>query len=141
MQNAHNYYDIFQGKLFVFVEPDQSTLVRSNQIVLTPSLKEFVPLEASKKVDHNSQYTNRTTYSGVYVDPKCAKAVVGVKQNIDIQRVIDHMAGGCKSDLGNKNVIIEKKTQLNYCGHECQHQKWLKQALIDSKKNLLSPNA
>lgn len=137
MKNAHEYYKIYSGKLFVFFEPDQSTLVRSHQIIIMPSLAEFVPNDHTAKKDVDFHTTKRTTYHGVYVDAKCDNATVGAKQNVDIKKVIAHLASDCKTDLGNKNELIEQKTKLNFCGQECQHQKFMKQALIDSKKNLL----
>ena len=137
LQNAHNYYNIFQNKTFVFVEPDQSTLVRSKQIILTASLADYIPPGVATKTEKSFQQTTRTTYTGVYVNGKCDKAVVGIEQNIDIKKVIEHLAGGCNTDLGNKNIITENKTNIKYCGVECQHQKWLKDAKILSRNNLL----
>lgn len=137
MKNAHEYYKIYSGKLFVFFEPDQSTLVRSHQITIAPSLSEYVPNDFTNKTELDHHTTKRITYQGVYVDSKCNNAIVGAKQNVSIKKVIEHLASDCNTDLENKNVIIEKKTKLNYCGQECQHQKFMKQALIDSKKNLL----
>lgn len=137
LKNAHNYYNIFNGKVFVFVEPDQSTLVRSHQIILTKSLSEFVPNDFTEKKEVDFHKTKRYTYSGVYVDPKCDNALVDVKQKIDITKVIAHLASNCATDLGNKKEIIEEKTKLNYCGQECQHQKFMKAAKEAAKKNLL----
>lgn len=137
MKNAHEYYKIYPGKLFVFFEPDQSTLVRSHQIIITPSLADYVTNDARNKKEVDFHTTTRTTYHGVYVDAKCDNATVGAKQNIDIKKVIAHLASDCKTDLGNENTIIEKKTKLNYCGNECQWQKYKAEALIKSKQNLL----
>ena len=137
MKNAHEFYKIYPGKLFVFFEPDQSTLVRSHQIIIVPSLSEYVPNDFTTKKELDHHTTKRVTYHGVYVDSKCDNATVGAKQKIDVKKVITHLASGCTTDLGNKNDIVEKKTKINYCGQECQHQKFMKQALIDSKKNLL----
>lgn len=137
MKNAHEYYKIFSGKLFVFFEPDQSTLVRSHQIIVVPSLAEYVPddFTTKKQVDHHT--TTRTTYHGVYVDAKCDNATVGAKQRIDIKKVIAHLASDCTTSLDNQKNIMEKKTKLNYCGNECQWQKYKAEALEKSKKNLL----
>ena len=129
-----------QGKTIVFVTPDDYTLSRSKQIILVPSLSEFaLKGETKKEIDFHT--TTRKTYEGVWVDPKCSIARVGVKQNVDLNKVIQHMASGCTTDLGNKITHTEAKTKLNYCGQECQHQKWLKDALQKSKKNLLRPDA
>ena len=111
LQNSHTYYNIFSGKVFVFVEPDQATLVRSHQIILTPSLEEYIPNIQATKKETSFHKTVRTTYTGVYVDPKCDNALVGVKQNIDIKKVIAHLASDCKTDLGNKKTILEAKTK------------------------------
>jgi hypothetical protein len=58
-----------------------------------------------------------------------------------LDKVITHLASGCKTDLGNIEKIITKKTELNFCGKECQHQKWLAEAKIKSKKLLLPMKA
>ena len=137
MKNAHQYYGVYTGKLFVFWEPDQSTLVRSHQIIISPSLAEFAVNDQTNKTDVDFHTTKRITYHGVYVDPKCDNAIVGAKQNIDIKKVIAHLALDCTTDLGNKKEIIENKTKINYCGNECQHQKFMKEAKIKAKQNLL----
>ena len=138
MQNSLNYYSIFSGKTFIHVTPDDYTLWRSKQVILVPSLSEFaLKGETKKEIDFHT--TTRKTYEGVYVDPKCTIAKVGVAQGVDLQKVIQHMASGCATDLGNKKTYTEAKTKLNYCCQECQHQKWLKEALEKSKSNLLRP--
>ncbi len=138
MEKSLNYYSIYSGKTFVFVDPDDYTMARSKQIILVPSLSEFA-LKGEQKKEIDFHTTTRKTYEGVWVDSKCSTARVGVAQNIDLQKVIDHLAGGCKSDLNNIKIHTESKTKLNYCGQECQHQKWLKEALEKSKSNLLRP--
>ena len=140
LQKSLNYYGIMQGKTIIFVTPDDYTLSRSKQIILVPSLSEFaLKGETKKEIDFHT--TTRKTYEGVWVDDKCSIARVGVKQNVDLTKVIQHMASGCTTDLGNKITHTESKTKLKYCGQECQHQKWLKDALQKSKKNLLRPDA
>jgi hypothetical protein len=134
MKNSLNWYTA--DKLFVFVAPDAYTLARSKQIVLTPSLGEFA-LKGEKKQEIDFHTTARTTYEGVWVGKKCDVARVGVRQHVDLDSIISHLAGGCKSELGNQKIHIEPKTKLNYCGQECQHQKFMKDALAKSKKNLL----
>ncbi len=137
MKNSHNYYNIYSGKVFVFVDPDDTTLVRSKQIILDSSLSEFAgPGRLAKKSIDSFQDT-RTTYKGAYVDPKCATARVNPSFYPDLGVIIAHMASGCQTDIGNKMQHVENKTKISYCGKECQHQKWLKDALEKSKKNLL----
>lgn len=137
LKNSLNHYNIYSGKVFVFVTPDQHTLTRSHQIILTPSLSEFLPPSSLNTTEKSFWNYTRTTYKNVYVDPKCDNAIVGVKQGVDLNKVIAHLASDCQTDLGNKIIHNMTKTKLNYCGQECQHQKFMKQALIDSKNNLL----
>lgn len=137
LKNSLNHYNIYSNKVFVFVTPDQHTLTRSHQIILTPSLAEYSPMDNSKTTEKSFWNYTRTTYQGVYVDPKCNNAIVGVMQWMDLNKVIAHLASDCQTDLGNKITYNMTKTKLNYCGQECQHQKFMRQALIDSKSNLL----
>ena len=137
LKNSLNYYSIFSGKVFVFVEPDSYTMARSKNIILVPSLGQFMDKGQKTKVSLDSFTDLRRTTEGVWVDPKCHTARVGVAQGVDLGAVISHLAGGCKGDLGNVREHITNKTKINYCGQECQHQKYMKEALEKSKRNLL----
>lgn len=140
MPNGINwYFSMKPGQPVIFVEPDQSALVRSKTITLVPNLKEYTPPIPLIKDYSSWNTTKRTTYTGVYVDDKCNAAQVGVKQNINLTKVINHLLSDCKTDLGNKNIIIEKKTDLKFCGQECQHQKFMKEAKQKAKTFLINP--
>lgn len=136
--NSQNWYSANQpGKTIVFYEPDQQTLVRSKQIIITNNLAEFSPMDNSTKSEIDSLTDIRTTYRGAYVDPKCNTATVDMKFYPDLNVIINHLAGGCKSDLGNRIDHITAKTKLVYCGDWCQYEKFMKAAKIKSKSYMI----
>ena len=136
MKNSHNYYGITSGKLFVFVEPDQTTLVRSKVITIERNLPEFIMLELQKKTEVDFHTDRRVVQSGMWFNERCNAGVVSANQG-NITKAVSYLAGKCQDALDNTREIITKKAPRDYCGQECQHQKWMKEALIKSKKNLL----
>jgi len=136
MKNSHEYYKIFSGKLFVFVEPDQTTLTRSKVIIIERKLPEYVTFELQKKSEIDFHTDRRITQFGMWFDPKCNSAVISANMT-GVGSAISYLAGGCLGDPGNTKEIITKKAPRDYCGKECQHQKWMKESLIKSKKKLI----
>ncbi len=138
MPNHGNWYFAnSKNNTVVFVETDGNILVRSKQIIIQPSLKEYAPTGKLSKVDHTFGKSKTVTYTGVYVDPKCQVANVGIKQYPNIAKIVEHLVSGCSTDLENKNVNITNKTKLNYCGQECQHQKFMREAKILAKSKII----
>lgn len=135
-KNSHDYYRVDSGKLYVFYNPDQSTLVRSKQIIIS-SLREFAPPVDLKKTSVDSFTDKRTTYQGAYVDPKCTYARVNMQYYPDLSLIITHLASKCSGDIGNRIDHVTAKTKLVYCGQECQHQKFMKSALEKSKSYMI----
>lgn len=136
--NSQNWYNAnMPGETIIFYEPDQQTLVRSKQIIITNGLAEFSPIDSSSKKEIDSLTDIRTTYQGVYVDPKCTAATVNMKFYPDLNVIINHLVSGCKTDLGNKVDHITAKTKLNYCGNWCQYEKFMKDAKSKSKTYLI----
>lgn len=139
MPNHGNWYFAnSKNTTVVFVETDPNIMIRSKQIIIQNSLKEYSPPGNNTKVDYSFGKSKTVTYTGVYVDPKCQIANVGIKQYPNIARIIEHLVSGCSTDLENKNVNITNKTKLVYCGQECQHQKFMKEAKELSKKKLIT---
>lgn len=137
MKNSLNYYNIFSNKVFVFVTPDAYTIDRSQVIILVASLSEYAKGNTSLKTEKNYLYDVTTTYSGVFVDNSCHTAIVGIKQGVDLQKVIDYLASGCKIDFSYSKENITLKDTSFYCGIDCQHKKFMVEAKIKSKKLLL----
>lgn len=138
MPNHMNwYFSNMPGKTIIFVEPDHTALVRSKSIIIVPSLSEYAPPTNLTKSYISWDKTKTVTYQGVYVDPKCDTATVGAKQKPDIKGIIEHLTSDCTTDLKNKKETITTKTKLNYCGQECQHQKFMKAAKDIAKQKLI----
>lgn len=136
MKNAHEYYKIFSGNLFVFVEPDQTTLSKSKVITISKTLPYYAlkKFEIKSEVDFHTD--KRQIQHSIYVDEKCNKATVSANMG-NITAAINHLASNCQTDLNNTDTITTKKAPRDYCGQECQHQKWMKQALKESKTKVL----
>jgi len=138
LKNSHNYYNIISGKLFVFVEPDQTTLARSKIITIEKKLPEYITLQNQKKAEQDFNTDKRIIQFGMWFDAKCNSGIISANTG-NITKAISYLAGGCQGDVGNTKEIITKKALRDYCGQECQHQKWLKAAKLKSKSNLLRP--
>lgn len=131
------YYGVSPDRVVVFVEPDNKVIGRSKIITIVPDLKEYAPPTNLTKSELNYHTTKHVTYSGVYVDPKCKNALVGIKQYPDLKPIIEHLKSDCTTILKNKIEHITAKTKLNYCGQECQHQKFMKEAKLKAKQKLI----
>lgn len=137
IKNHANWYFGQSKSEVVFVEPDNSILIRSKNIEIVPSLGEFAPQGNLTKSAHSFGKSKTITFKGVYVDERCDVARVGAKDKIDLAKVIEHLRSNCTTDLGNKSINIFNQTKLNYCGNECQHQKFMKEAKILAKQKLI----
>lgn len=141
MPNHLNWYNANKpGKTIIFVEPDQQTIVRSKQIIIKSSLVEYAPPTNLTKSYVAWDKTKYITYKGAYIDPKCDVATVGIKEYPDLNIIIQHLGSDCKTDIKNKIEHITPKTKLNYCGKECQWQKYKVFALSKSKQLLINKN-
>lgn len=138
--NAINWYSAnLPDKTIVFYQPDEQTLVRAKHITITPKLNEFPGMFNFTKSETLPTITDiRTTYQGVYVDDRCTEALVDMKYYPDLNPIIAHLAGGCKTDLGNKITHITEKTQLNFCGQQCQYEKFMADAKAAAKQYLIN---
>jgi hypothetical protein len=65
MKNAHEYYKIYSGKVFVFVEPDQTTLVRSKVITIENRFDVYALEQDKKKTEIDSLTDVRVLRQGV----------------------------------------------------------------------------
>jgi hypothetical protein len=137
IKNHANWYFGQSKSDVVFVEPDSSILIRSKNIEIVPSLGEFAPQGNLTKSPHSFGKSKTITFKSVYVDERCEVARVGVKDNVDLAKVIAHLKSECTTDLGNKLINIFNQTKLNYCGNECQHQKFIKEVKILAKQKLI----
>ena len=136
MKNAHNYYQIYSDKLFVFVEPDQTTLARSKIITLEKTLPSYVTQENQKKYEVDFHTDKRVIQYGMWFDARCNKGIIGV-DNGNIADAISYMAGGCTGEIKNTEEIITPKTSRDGCSTQCQYEKWFKLAKEKSKAAFL----
>lgn len=123
--NSINWYaSNLPDTTIVFYAPDSATLVRSKQIIIS-NLDEFSPPGVNQKKSIDSQTDIRITYRGAYVDPKCNYIMVNMDYYPDLNPIINHLASGCAGDIGNKIEHVTEKTQLIYCGIQCQYDKFM----------------
>lgn len=135
--HANWYYAQSKKSDIIFVEPDNSVLLRSKNIEIVSSLKEFAPQGNLTKTIHSFGKAKTVTYTGVYVSPKCDFAKVGIKQYPNLTKIIEHLQSNCSTKLDNIKTNIFNQTKLNYCGQECQHQKFVAEAKIKAKSKLI----
>ena len=135
--HANWYYGAMPNQKIVFVEPDNYVIYRGKLITLVSDLREYTPPGKLEKTEVSFHTTKHTTYHGVYVDPKCKTAVVGVKQYPNLTPIIEHLKSDCTTILDNKIDHLTQKTKLNFCGQECQHQKFMKEAKLKAKNKLI----
>ena len=143
-QQSTKLYDTNLAKphngTIVFVDPDMYTLARSKQIIIETTLKDFL-IKGDKKTELDHHKDQRKVYHYVWFD-SCAIARVGWAENgtFNLPKVIQYMKDGCTGILDIKNMtetIITKKAPRDYCGQECQHQKFMKEAKQKAKSNQL----
>lgn len=135
MKNAHNYYQIFSNKTFVFVEPDQSTISRSKVLVIEKQVPAYATKDYEKKNEVDFHTDTRTIQYDMWFDRRCHTGITSVPT---IPYAISYMKKNCQGDLGNKQDIITKKEPRTYCGKECQHQKFMKAAKEAAKRKLIT---
>lgn len=136
MQNAHNYYQIYSDRLFVFVEPDQSTLTRSKVITLERTLPTYITQANQVKYEIDFHTDKRVIQYGMWFDSKCNSGIVGI-DNGNIADAITHMASNCTGTIENTEEIITPKTSRDVCLTQCQYEKWFKAAKEKSKTTFL----
>lgn len=136
MQNSHNYYSIYSGKLFVFAEPDQSTISRSKIITIIPTLPPYVTQENQVKYEIDFHTDKRIIQYGMWFDEKCHTGMIGA-DNGDLAEAIRYMAAGCTGTISNTEEITTKKTSRDVCLTQCQYEKWLRDAKERSKSTIL----
>lgn len=139
MQNAHNYYGIYSSKLFVFVEPDQTTLARSKIITLEKTLPPYITQANQKKTEIDFHTDTRTIQYGMWFDAKCNRGIVGA-DNGNIAQAISYMENNCQGEIQNSEEIHTPKTSRDVCLTQCQYEKWLKDAKEKSKETFLLRN-
>lgn len=126
--NSINWYSAnLPDTTIIFYQPDQGTLIRSKQVIIT-NLDEFSPPGTNQKQSIDSLTDVRVTYKGAYIDPKCTYAMVNMKYYPDLNPIINHLGAGCSGDIGNKIEHVTEKTQLVYCGNHCQYEKFMQDA-------------
>jgi hypothetical protein len=136
MRNSVDFYKNV-NKTIVFVEPDMYTLLRTKMIVIEPHLPEYVLQYQKNKKQLDSLTDVRYTASGLYANYGCTVLTLGIKQ-VNVTTALEYIGSDCKKgQTPFLNEYITNKTQLNYCGNDCQYKKFMKDALEKSKKNLL----
>jgi len=126
----------------IVVDPDQETMMRSKKIYIEPSLADFVLKEDKKKREISTTHDMRIVRHQVWINPECTQATIGWQNNgtYNLPKVLNFMINDCATDLGITNStekIITKKTQMAFCGNDCQYKKFLKDAKLKSKNLLL----
>lgn len=140
MKNSLEYYRVWNDKTIVFVTPDNYTIGRTKTITLTNTLPAYFDLGQKVKTEVDFNTDVRRYSEGAFIDSRCQNALIGVKEGGSVESILEFMVGGCVGDMRDdfvKEVITEKVHEYS-CGQQCQHEKWMKEALEKSKtKNLL----
>lgn len=139
MKNSIDYYKNSKDSI-VFVQPDLQTLMRTKKITIEPHLQEYVLIEQKnkKEIDHLTDV--RYTSNGIYANSGCTEITIGIKQ-VSVDYALEYIANDCvlgKNPIVNK--IVTNKTQIAYCGNNCQYIKFMKEAKVQSKKLQIGKN-
>lgn len=131
MNNSFDYYKNKDG-VVVFVLPDTYTMQRTKKIIIQPHLQEFALEQQKYKKQLDSLTDVRYTSTGMYANEGCGEVVIGIRQ-ANITDAIQYLADGCpKGQIPYVNEYKTNKTRIAYCGIQCQHEKFLKQAKLQA---------
>ena len=129
----------------VFIDPDLYTWIRTKQITIEPSLKDykFTADKVKKEIDFNTDM--RIMRHQVHIIG-CNSATIGWSNNgtANLRLVLNYFKNNCTEELKIPEMvetILTKKSPRDFCGKVCNHEKWKLQAKKESKNTfLLNPN-
>lgn len=134
LRTSFEFYRLWPEELVIFVTPDDYTYSRTKQVIIEPSLEEFIMPSQHKKTQVDDYTDIRHTSYGMYANGNCSTVTIGIKQ-VNVTEALDYLLNGC---IGGQNPHVTEfkteKTQIDYCGLDCQHKKFLEEALKQTKE-------
>ena len=132
-KNHWEFYKFDKNKYIVCVECDLGFQSRSKVITIESNPNFKYVLQKDNRIVNNTFYE----YTGRHIQD-CQAATISSDLEL-IRDTINLLGNDCKveSKYNEKDTIVKPYTKLNYCGNECQHQKFMKDAKEKSKKTFL----
>lgn len=132
-KNHHMTYQFSKEKYIVCVECDGMFQDHSRKITIETLAKFTYIKQSDSKIVNNTFYD----YSDRHIE-NCRTATIS--SNLELLKdTIFVMGNDCKvpSKFTEQTKTVKPYTKLNYCGNECQHQKFMKAAKEKSKSTYL----
>ena len=132
-KNHHATYQFSKQPYVICVECDGTFQDHSRKITIETLGKFTYIKQSDSRIVNNTFYD----YSDRHIEG-CRTATIS--SNLELLKdTIYVMGNDCKvpSKFTEQNKIVKPYTKLNYCGNECQHQKFMKDAKEKSKSIFL----
>lgn len=132
-KNYFEFYRFSNLTSVVCVECDQGFITHAKNILIESNANLKYVLQRDHIISNNTFYE----YSGRIMD-NCGAATISSNMTI-LRDTIQYMASDCKGKTNHaeQTKTVKPYAKISYCGIECQHQKFMKEAKAKSKSTFL----
>lgn len=135
-KNHHAIYKFSKEPFIICVECDGTFQDHSRKITIETLGKFTYIKQSDNRIVNNTFYD----YSDRHIEG-CKTATIS--SNLELLKDTIHVMGNdCKvpSKFTEQNKTVKPLTKLKYCGNECQHQKFMKEAKEKAKSYQIKPD-